>query len=88
MSPLTLIADGQILFSVYFDLFSNDLIWFILVFQLVTALLPDIVLKVVENLSEVEFLRKEKQSTKTKITRASCDCLISRDSNSERQTFF
>ena len=70
MSPLTLIADGQSTFWVYFDLFSNVPFWFILILQLVTSIIPDLVLKVFESIRDYEHIKREKQIQQSRLDRA------------------
>jgi len=41
--------DGQSDYWIYYNMFSNGVVWLSLPLQLITALLPDLLLKVAEN---------------------------------------
>ena len=41
-------------------MFSIGSVWFLFLLQMVTAILPDIIIKISENLLSQEFIRKEK----------------------------
>jgi hypothetical protein len=91
MSPLTLIADGQSIFWVYFDLLSNATVWFILVLQLVTAMIPDLVLKVCENIQDGELIKREKRIHRSRVDRARYKIEFNFDTNKKannRISFF
>ena len=89
MLPITLIADGQSMFWVYFDLFSNRLTYVILVLQLVAALVPDLVLKVLENLINAELISKQKRIEKLRKDNYNLEIasMWTRD-NKARESFF
>ena len=91
MSPLTLIADGQSIFWVYFDLFSNLTVWFILALQLVTAIIPDLILKIFENIRDCELIKYEKQMQASRLNRAYYNMKFNFDcnhKNNEKISFF
>ena len=54
------ITDGQSLYWEYYNMFSHGPMWFCFLLIAITSLIPDIVIKVVENLRDSELVRKEK----------------------------
>lgn len=63
---LTSITDGQNLFWIFYDLFSCGSVWFLIILIVVTAILPDIIIKIIENLRVSIFLFKENNEKKMK----------------------
>jgi hypothetical protein len=54
------ITDGQSLYWEYYNMFSHGPTWFCFLLIAITSLIPDIIIKVVENLRDTELVRKEK----------------------------
>lgn len=63
-------TDNQSLYWIYFDLYSTGPVWFLLLLEVFAAILPDIVIKVLENLRDTELIRKEKRDEQSRIDRA------------------
>ena len=51
-------TDYQSLYWAYYNLLANASVWFCLLLSIVTAILPDFILKVSENLKDTERIRK------------------------------
>ena len=47
--------DDQSIYWIYYNMFSNGVVWLLLPLQLVTALLPDLLIKVAENSTSKNF---------------------------------
>ena len=69
-SALTTFTDYQSLYWIYFNLFSNGPVWFLLFLEVFAAILPDIIIKVLENVRDTELIRKEKRDEQSRIERA------------------
>jgi len=57
-SFLSTFTDYQSLYWTYYNLLSNASVWFCLLLSIITAHLPDFILKVSENLKDTERIRK------------------------------
>jgi len=55
---LSSFTDYQSLYWAYYNLLANASVWFCLLLSIVTAILPDFILKVSENLKDTERIRK------------------------------
>ena len=51
-------------------MFSTGPIWFLLLLEVFAAILPDIIIKVIENVRDTELIRKEKRDEQSRIERA------------------
>lgn len=51
-------------------MFSHGPIWFCLILEVLAAIIPDLIIKVVENLRDTELIRKEKLNEASRINRA------------------
>jgi hypothetical protein len=51
-------------------MFSHGPIWFCLILEVLAAIIPDLVIKVIENLRDTELIRKEKLNEAARINRA------------------
>lgn len=58
---LTSITDSQSLYWVYFELLSSASVWLCIILTVVTALIPDLVMKAIENMQDIELIRRQKQ---------------------------
>jgi len=67
---LTIFSDGQNIFWTFFDLFSKKSIWLLLILQVITAILPDLVIKTYENKRDSELVKKAKKNDEWRVDRA------------------
>ena len=51
-------------------MYSTGPVWFLLFLEIFAAILPDLIIKVLENLRDEELIRKEKEDEKSRIDRA------------------
>ena len=61
-SLLFTFTDQQSLYWIYFNLFSNASFWFTLFLSVITAIVPDLVIKASENVNDSEQIKKIKQT--------------------------
>lgn len=85
-SFLTVITDDQNLFWIFYDLFSSGSIWFLMIIIVTTAILPDIIIKIIENLRVSIFLYKENENKIRKKKSMISKCRIG-DYSNEAYTF-
>ncbi len=62
--PFTLFTDNQSLYFIYFQLFQSPYAWLTILFTILTAVIPDLVVEVFENVKESEVLDKFKREKK------------------------
>jgi hypothetical protein len=58
---LSTITDDQSIYWVYYDMLSTGTVWLTLILNVVAALIPDLVIIVVENLRDTQKINKHKQ---------------------------
>ena len=68
-SLLYTFTDQQSLYWVYFNLLSSATVWLTLLFSVLTAIVPDLVIKAAENLRDSEKIKKIKQKEKENAVR-------------------
>lgn len=83
-SFLTVLTDDQNLFWIFYNLFSSGSIWFLMIIIVTTAILPDIIIKIIENLRVSIFLYKENES---KIMKKKSMISKSKISDSSKQAY-
>ena len=59
--------DGQSIYWIYYNMFSDGVVWLLLPLQLVTALLPDLLIKIAENSISENFNSFKKRILKNYI---------------------
>lgn len=63
-------TDYMSLYWIYFSLYSNGPVWFLLFLEIIVAIIPDLIIKILENLRDVELIRKEKENEQDRIERS------------------
>jgi hypothetical protein len=66
---LTIFSDGQNIFWTFFNLFSKKSIWLLLILQVITAILPDLIIKVYENQRDSGLVKKAKRKDARRLDR-------------------
>ena len=58
---MTTITDGQSLYWSYFHVLDSITVWFTILLVIITSLVPDLIIKILENLRDSELIRKIRQ---------------------------
>ena len=66
---MTIFSDGQNIFWTFFNLFSKKSIWLLLILQVITAILPDLIIKVYENQRDSGLVKKAKRKDEKRLER-------------------
>jgi hypothetical protein len=65
--PLTLLTDEQFLYWSFFSIFGSITIWWTILLTVVTALLPDVIISLIENIQAQQLIAKETEKAAKRI---------------------